>query len=93
MISNAKVINVAPPDPVTIWLIIFVEEIFLTNTIQSVANENPKIKEFMYNLRQRPQVLPSPYLKEFEELITGLIFFVCITDNSNPFTCEGIPNV
>jgi len=47
----------------------------------------------MYNLRQRPQNLTSPYLKEFEELITGLIYFVCITDNANPFTCEGIPNV
>jgi hypothetical protein len=63
------------------------------NAVLFIHSCVPKIKEFMYNLRERPQVLTSPYLKEFEELITGLIFFVCITDNSNPFTCEGLPNV
>ena len=45
MISKASVIKVAPPDPVIIWLILFVEEMFFIKTIHSVANENPKIKE------------------------------------------------
>ena len=37
--------------------------------------------------------MTSPYLKEFEELISGLIFFVCKTQTKNPFTCEGVPNL
>jgi hypothetical protein len=49
----------------------------------------PKIKEFVYNLRYNKNLLTSPYMKKFEELLAGLIFFVVQTDSTDPFKCEG----
>ena len=51
----------------------------------------PKIKEFTHNLRFNKEVLTSPYIKTFEDMLSGLIFFVIETDSKDPFKCEGFP--
>lgn len=51
----------------------------------------PKIKEFVHNLRFNQEVLTSPYIKTFEDMLSGLIFFVIETDDKDPFKCEGFP--
>lgn len=43
----------------------------------------PKIKEFTHNLRFNQEVLTSPYMKEFEEMMAGLVFFVIETDSKD----------
>lgn len=53
----------------------------------------PKIKEFTHNLRFNREVLTSPYIKTFEDMLSGLIFFVIDTDSKDPFKCEGFPIV
>ena len=53
----------------------------------------PKIKEFTFNLRFNREVLTSPYIKTFEDMLSGLIFYIIDTDDKNPFKCEGFPIV
>ena len=53
----------------------------------------PKIKEFSYNLQFNSSTLSSPYLKTFEDLLAGLVFFVIETDSKDPFHCDGAPIV
>ena len=53
----------------------------------------PKIKEFTQNLRFNREVLTSPYIKTFEDMLSGLIFFVIDTEGTDPFKCEGFPIV
>lgn len=49
----------------------------------------PKIKEFLANMKFNPKVLTSPYMKEFEELLTGLVFFVLEkTDEKDPLKAD-----
>ena len=36
----------------------------------------PKIKEFTFNLRFNREVLTSPYIKTFEDMLSGLIFYI-----------------
>ena len=53
----------------------------------------PKIKEFSFNLQYNTSTMSSPYLKTFEELLRGLVFFVIETDSKDPFMCDGTPVV
>lgn len=54
----------------------------------------PMIKQFISNLKFNPKELTSPYMKEFEELITGLVFFVLqpSADQKDPLSCDSPPN-
>lgn len=53
----------------------------------------PKIKEFISNLKFNPKELTSPYMKEFEELITSLVFFVLQhSDEKDPLKSDSSPN-
>ena len=52
----------------------------------------PQIKEFTFNLRFKQQILTSPYMKGFEELLSQLIFFLIKTETKDPLRCDGVPN-
>lgn len=53
----------------------------------------PRIKEFIFVIRNDPLQLKSPYMKSFEDLLAKMVFFVTKTDSEDPFTCEGQPNI
>lgn len=52
----------------------------------------PRIKEFIYVTRVRPNDLRGPYMKGFEDLLTQMLFFLIKSESSDPFKCEGVPN-
>ena len=51
----------------------------------------PRIKEFIYIIRNDPFSLKSPYMKSFEELLVKMVFFITKTDSEDAFKCEGVP--
>ena len=61
-------------------------------SILFIQSSVPKIKEFVFSLRQDQDKIKSPYLKTFEELLRKMVYFVTKTDSPDPFTCEGTPN-
>ena len=77
-------------DDVFILELVQIEEIKSVLFIHSCV---PKIKEFVYNLRNHRAKLDSPYMKSFEDLLTGLVRFIIDSEaGSDPFTSEGTPN-
>jgi len=41
-----------------------------------IQSSVPKIKEFIFYIRNDPIQLKSPYMKAFEELLSQLVFFL-----------------
>ena len=77
-------------DDVFIIELVSVEEI---NSVLFIHSCVPKIKEFVYYLRNHRAKLDSPYMKAFEDLLSGLVGFIINSPpNSNPFTSEGVPD-
>jgi len=64
-----------------------------TKSVLFIHSCIPKIKEFTHNLRFEQHILTSPYIKGFEEMLSGLIFFIIETESKDPFRCEGFPRV
>ena len=58
-----------------------------------IQSSVPKIKEFVFSLRQDQDKIrsSSPYLKSIEELLTKMVFFTTQTESLDPYTCEGVP--
>lgn len=63
----------------------------LVNSILFIHSCVPPIKEFIFLVRTDPMSLKSPYMKNFEDLLSKLVFFITDTTGKDPFTCEGIP--
>lgn len=71
---------------------VYILEKFNVKEIQNILfihSSIPSIKEFIYIVRNEPLQLKSPYMKSFEDLLAKMVFFLTITDNKNPFECEG----
>ena len=64
-----------------------------TRSVLFIHSCVPKIKEFVHNLRFHQEILTSPYIKTFEEMLSGLVFFTVETDSKDPFLCEGFPRI
>ena len=91
LIFNAtKMVRVGSMDDVFIIEKVDVKEVEAVLFIHSCI---PKIKEFSFNLQYNTSTMSSPYLKTFEELLRGLVFFVIETDSKDPFSCDGSPIV
>ena len=90
IINNTKLIKGGSMDDVFIIELVSVEEI---NSVLFIHSCVPKIKEFVYYLRNHRAKLDSPYMKAFEDLLSGLVGFIINSPpNSNPFTSEGMPD-
>lgn len=73
---------------------VYILEKFSPKEVQNilfVQSSVPRIKEFLYYIRNDPIHLKSPYMKNFEDLLSKLVFFLTNTTSKDPFTCEGIP--
>jgi len=53
----------------------------------------PFLKEYVHELRtgKQERMKNKERMKKMEALLTNIIFFVTDTEDSDPFTCEGIP--
>mmetsp|Transcript_11845 Transcript_11845/g.18234 ORF Transcript_11845/g.18234 Transcript_11845/m.18234 type:complete len:401 (-) Transcript_11845:5665-6867(-) len=88
IINSTKLVKVGSMDDVYILEKVKQQEVQEVLFIHSCV---PLIKEFSYNLRFDKNTLTSPYMKRFEDLLSGLVFFIVETDSKDPFTCEGLP--
>lgn len=77
IINNTKLIKGGSMDDVFILELTDIEEI---NSVLFIHSCVPKIKEFVYNLRNHRAKLDSPYMKAFEDLLSGLVNFIINTD-------------
>jgi len=77
------------------------DDVFILNKYNDVEVQSilfihssiPSIKEFIYIVRNEPIQLKSPYMKGFEDLLAKIVFYITITESTDPFTCEGQPIV
>jgi hypothetical protein len=53
----------------------------------------PMLKEYVWDIRMKREekMRNKDRMKKIENILTELIFFVTETEDSDPFTCEGIP--
>jgi hypothetical protein len=90
IVNSTKMVKNGTMDDVYILEKVYNSEIKPILFIQSTV---PQIKEFSYNLRYKPNTLTSPYMKEFEDLLIKLVFFIIETGGSkDAFTCDGMAN-
>ena len=90
IVNNTKLIRGGSMDDVFILELVNIEEI---NSVLFIHSCVPKIKEFVYNLRNHRERLDSPYMKAFEDLLSGLVAFMLNSEpGTNPFTSEGQPD-
>ena len=87
IVNHTKLIRGGSMDDVFILELVNNEEI---NSVLFIHSCVPKIKEFVYNLRNHRERLDSPYMKAFEDLLSGLVAFMLNSEpGTNPFTSEG----
>ena len=87
IINNTKLIKGCSMDDVFILELVHIEEI---NSVLFIHSCVPKIKEFVFNLRNHRVKLDSPYMKSFEDLLLGLVrFIIDLEAGSDPFYQRG----
>lgn len=94
--SDSILTNMTKMIPIGSMDDVFVLQKFNATEIKSILFVHscvPRIKEFIYIIRNEPLQLKSPYMKNFEDLLVKMVFFVTKTESENAFTCEGIPIV